>query len=56
MHWTKLMMVCCGIAVKSVGMLGVSVRNMKAPTENRDSLVKTESDITYIFRLMHLIV
>ena len=31
------MVVCCGMAVKRVGRLGVSVRNMKAPTENGDS-------------------
>jgi len=32
------MMICCGMAVKSMGMLGVSVRKMEALT------VKMESD------------
>jgi hypothetical protein len=32
-----LMMVCCGIAVKRMGMLGVSVRKMKALTVKMDS-------------------
>ena len=36
------MMVCCGMAVKRAGMLGVSVRNMKALTENGDSLVNID--------------
>jgi hypothetical protein len=27
-----LMMICCGMAVKRMGMLGVSVRKMKALT------------------------
>jgi len=26
----RLMMICCGVAVKRLGMVGVSVRNMKA--------------------------
>jgi len=26
------LMMCCGMAVKRMGMLGVSVRTMKAPT------------------------
>jgi len=31
MQWVGLMMmICCGMAVKSMGMLGVSVRKMKA--------------------------
>jgi hypothetical protein len=32
MEWTRLIIICCGIAVKSMGMLGVSVRKMKALT------------------------
>jgi hypothetical protein len=32
MQWVGLMMICCGIAVKRMGMLGVSVRKMKALT------------------------
>jgi len=26
MQWMRLMMICCGMAVKRMGMLGVSVR------------------------------
>jgi hypothetical protein len=33
----RLMMICCGMAVKRMGMLGVSVRKMKALTEGGDS-------------------
>ena len=32
MQWMRLMMICCGMAVKRLGMLGVSVRQMKALT------------------------
>jgi hypothetical protein len=32
MEWMRLMMKCCGMAVKTMGMLRVSVRNMKALT------------------------
>jgi hypothetical protein len=31
MHWMRLM-ICCGKAVKRLGMLGVSVRKLKALT------------------------
>jgi len=31
-QWMRLMMTCCGMAVKRLGMLGVSVRKMKALT------------------------
>jgi hypothetical protein len=30
MQWMRLMMICCGMAAKRMGMLGVSVRKMKA--------------------------
>jgi hypothetical protein len=30
MDWMGMIMTCCGIAVKRMGMLGVSVRKMKA--------------------------
>jgi hypothetical protein len=30
------MMICCGMAVKRAGMLGVSVRKMKALTDCED--------------------
>jgi len=29
LQWMGLMLICCGMAVKKVGMLGVSVRKMK---------------------------
>jgi hypothetical protein len=32
MQWMRLMMICCGMAVKRMGMLGVSVRKMMALT------------------------
>ena len=32
MQWLGLMMICCGMAVKWMGMLGVSVRKMKTLT------------------------
>jgi hypothetical protein len=32
MQWMGLMIMCCGMAVKRMGMLGVSVRKMKALT------------------------
>jgi len=31
------MMICCGMAVKRMGMLRVSVRKIKAQTEDGDS-------------------
>ena len=31
------MMICCGMAVKRMRMLGVSVRKIKAQTEDGDS-------------------
>jgi hypothetical protein len=30
MQWMGLMIICCGMAVKRRGMLGVSVRKMRA--------------------------
>ena len=32
LHWMRLMLICCGMAVKKVGMLGVSVRKVKVLT------------------------
>jgi len=32
MHWMRMMMICCGMAVNRMGMLGVCVRKMKALT------------------------
>jgi len=33
------MMVCCGMAVKRVGMLGVGVRKMTALTVNMEAVI-----------------
>jgi hypothetical protein len=32
MEWMSPMMICCGMAVRRIRMLGVSVRKMKALT------------------------
>jgi len=32
MYWMGLMITCCGMAVKAMGMLRVGVRRMKAQT------------------------
>jgi hypothetical protein len=34
MQWMRLVIICCGMAVKRIGMLGVNVRKMKALTVN----------------------
>jgi len=36
-----MMMICCGMAVKSMGMLGVSVRKMKALTVKAQTVTLT---------------
>jgi hypothetical protein len=38
MQWMGLMMVCCGMAVKRMGMLGVSVRKTKALTVKMETV------------------
>jgi hypothetical protein len=38
MHWMGLMMICCRMAVKRIGMLGVSVRNMQALTVKMETV------------------
>jgi hypothetical protein len=35
LHWMGLMMVCCGMTVKRIGMLRVSVWKIKAPVTAR---------------------
>jgi hypothetical protein len=40
MQWMGLMMTCCGITVKR-GILGVSVRKMKALTVNMETVTLT---------------
>jgi hypothetical protein len=32
MQWMRMIMICCGMAVKRMGMLRMSVRKMKALT------------------------
>ena len=36
--WMRLMMMCCGMAVKGVGILEVSVRKMKALTVTMETV------------------
>jgi hypothetical protein len=38
MHWMELMMVCCGKAVKGIGVLGVSVRKTKGQTVKMEAV------------------
>jgi hypothetical protein len=37
----RLIIICCGIAVKRMGMLGVSVRKMEARTVKRETVTMT---------------
>ena len=37
-QWMGLVMICCGVTEKRVGMLGVSVRKMKALTVRMETL------------------
>jgi hypothetical protein len=39
-----LMMICCGMAVKRMGMLGVSVRKMKALTARMETVTLIGND------------
>jgi hypothetical protein len=38
MDWMGMIMICCGMTVKRMGMLGVSVRKMKALTVKLETL------------------
>jgi len=38
LHWLGLMMIHCGMTVKRMGMLGVSVRKMKALTMRMETV------------------
>jgi hypothetical protein len=40
-QWMGLMMVCCGMVVKRLGILGVSVREMKALTVKMETVTPT---------------
>jgi hypothetical protein len=37
-QWMILMMICCGMAVKRIGMLGVNMRKMKALTVKMETV------------------
>ena len=36
MQWMGLIMICCGMTVKRMGMFGICVRMMKALTQDGD--------------------
>ena len=36
MQWMELVMICCGMAVKRMGLLELNVRKMKAQTVKRE--------------------
>jgi hypothetical protein len=38
LHWLGLMMICYGMTVKGMGMLGVSIRKMKALTVKMETV------------------
>ena len=38
MKWMRLMMICCRVSLKRMGMLGVSVRKMKALTVKMETV------------------
>jgi len=38
MQWMELIIICCGTAVKRMGMLGVCVRKMKAQTVKMETV------------------
>ena len=40
-QWMELMMICCGMAMKRTGMLGVNARNMKALTVKMEMVTVT---------------
>jgi hypothetical protein len=40
-QWMGLMMICCGMAVKRMGMLGVSLRKMKELTVKMETVTLT---------------
>jgi hypothetical protein len=49
MQWIGLK-ICCGMTVKSMGMLGVSVRHVKAPTVTMETVTlfgKGRQDLTF---------
>ena len=38
LQWMGLKMICCGVAVQRIGMLGVSVRKMKVLTVKMETV------------------
>jgi hypothetical protein len=54
MQWIRLIMICCGMAMKRMGMLGVSVRKTKADCADADSdthwLRQAENDKMHVLR------
>jgi len=44
LQWMRLMLICCGMAVKKVGMLGVSVMKMKVLTVKMETVTLTGKD------------
>jgi hypothetical protein len=42
-----LMMICCGMAVKRMGMIGVSVREMLALTVEMETVTLTGTSFVY---------
>jgi hypothetical protein len=38
-QWMRLMMVCCGMAVKRMGMLAASAKKMKALTVKMETVI-----------------
>jgi len=41
LQWMRLMLICCGMAAKKVGMLGVSVMKMKVLTVKMETVTLT---------------
>jgi len=44
MQWMELIIICCGTAVQRMGMLGVSVRKMKARTVKMETVTLIGKD------------
>jgi hypothetical protein len=53
MQWTGLLMICCGIAVNRMGMLGVSVREMKVLTVKVERVTLTGKGRQNLKRFVH---
>jgi hypothetical protein len=53
MQWMGLMMICCGMTVKRMGMLGVSVRKMKALTVKMETVTLIGKGIRNLTHFVH---